>query len=171
MSIARITMGAGLSGGQALAINAGVASVTAAGTTQAGAFALSVGNNVITSASINAGVVLPFGAANDEVVVYNSTANSIKVYPPLGATLNNLAVNIAQALLPNEMILAKCISYTAWDFLKTSGSGSAFQPFMGEDGEDGEDGATMVMNALAYNDAANYNAASRLYLFYNAGGF
>ena len=53
----------------------------------------------------------------------------------------------------------------------TGATGPQGYAIRGEDGEDGETGLTMVLNALSYQDATTYNAASRLYLFYNAGGF
>ena len=53
----------------------------------------------------------------------------------------------------------------------TGATGRTGLTIRGEDGEDGGEGMTMVLNALSYADATTYNAASRLYLFYNQGGF
>lgn len=89
----------GVSPVAALAIVGDVATgIVAAGATQAAATQLPGVNNFITTVAVGAGVILPAGNIGDEIAVYNGGANAVLVYPPVGATLNNLAVNVAVSL-------------------------------------------------------------------------
>lgn len=76
-------------------------SISAAGTTQATATLLFNGINWITTASANSGVVLFPGNQGTSQTVYNGGANPVKVYPPLGAQINGLAVNAGHLLATN----------------------------------------------------------------------
>lgn len=86
----------GLSAVASTAINGDAATgLTAAGTTQATALLLPAANNFVATAAASSGVILPPGSPGDEVFIYNGGANALAVYPPVGATLNNLAANTA----------------------------------------------------------------------------
>lgn len=56
--------------------------ISTAGTDLAGATALSEGTSIVTTSSSNQGVRLPEAEIGQLVGVINSTANTIKVYPP-----------------------------------------------------------------------------------------
>ena len=76
-------------------------SITAAGTAQGDATALTNTLNGITTAASGSGVVLYSGSAGDCQIVYNGGANAVKVYPPSGAKINGLATNGAMTLATN----------------------------------------------------------------------
>ncbi len=69
-------------------VTLGVATVTAAGSTQGDAQAITKTYNIITSASANQGVKLPDAAAGLVINVYNTSGATIKVYPASGDTIN-----------------------------------------------------------------------------------
>ncbi len=72
--------------------------ISAAGTTQATATALTNALNGVTTVGAGAGVVLYAGSAGDCQIVYNGGANPLKIYPPSGATINQLAANAPMTL-------------------------------------------------------------------------
>ncbi len=75
--------------------------ISAAGTTQATATAITAAFNNITTAAASSGVQLPQVAPGIGVMVFNSGANAVKVYPPTGHQLNNLGANTGVLLAQN----------------------------------------------------------------------
>ena len=75
--------------------------LSAAGTTQGTATALTNALNGITTAAAGSGVVLYAGSAGDCQIVYNGGANAVRVYPPSGARINGLATDAAHLLATN----------------------------------------------------------------------
>lgn len=75
-----------------------VSAVTAAGSAQGDAAALSVGFNVVTGADGTKGVVLPTAKAGMIVYLKGVTAAVLKVYPASGGTINALSANAAISL-------------------------------------------------------------------------
>tara|TARA_R110002074_G_scaffold123683_1_gene259439 strand:- start:50890 stop:51726 length:837 start_codon:yes stop_codon:yes gene_type:complete len=69
-------------------VTLGIATVTAAGSTQSAAQALSKTYNIISTASANQGVKLPDAVAGLVINVYNTSGATIKVYPFSGDTIN-----------------------------------------------------------------------------------
>lgn len=67
--------------------------LTAAGTTQATALALTADLNKIGTAAASSGVKLR--KTGGVQVVYNGGANAVAVYPPVGGTINSGAANAA----------------------------------------------------------------------------
>lgn len=65
-------------------------SITASGTTNADAVALSTVINRVTTAAASTGAVLMAPEAGSAVVVINSGANALLVYPSTGASINAL---------------------------------------------------------------------------------
>ena len=96
MPIAREIASSGLSGLACQAITGSLSlTVTAAGATQATATALSSATNVITTCTEAAsGVILPVNQAGDTIVVCNATSANLRVYPPVGGTMNGGTVNV-----------------------------------------------------------------------------
>jgi hypothetical protein len=87
-------------------------SLTAAGTTQATALALTNLNDVhvITTAASSTGAVLPSSLSiGDQMVVVNGGANSITLYPPSGGKLNNGTANAGLAVAANKAAHVFCI--------------------------------------------------------------
>ena len=97
------------------AICDGVTGLTATGTNQSTALALTNGVNGITTVSAGTGVILDGQArSGDSQVVYNGGANSLKVYPPSGAAINGLAVNTGVSLATGTACEYHCLSTTQW---------------------------------------------------------
>lgn len=72
--------------------------VTAAGSTQTDATALTTAFTEVGTAAASTGVILPANASF--YVVYNGGANAVKVYPPVGSFMNgtvNAAFSVTNA--------------------------------------------------------------------------
>jgi hypothetical protein len=90
------------------------ASVTAAGTTQGNATALSKTYNIVNTASANQGVKLPDASSGTRVTVFNSTTATIKIYPYTNESINDLNANAALALGPEKGRDFVAVSATQW---------------------------------------------------------
>ena len=87
MTLAKELMGAGFAAGQAVAIGGGYASVAATGSTQTDAALVAVGNAIVTAADGTKGVILYAGQPGDEVVIFNNSGSTLKVYPPTSSAI------------------------------------------------------------------------------------
>jgi hypothetical protein len=103
----------GLSGGSARAIVGGAvnSSVSAAGTTQGTATAISADVVVVTTVGSGAGVVLPL-VGHGSMTVFNAGANVLKVYPGSGASITPLSANTAMTLPINTAVTFTWVSVT-----------------------------------------------------------
>lgn len=88
--------------------------ITATGTTQGNGTPLTKSINVITSAATGTGVVLPTATAGMSLYITNSSANTIKVYPAVGASINNGASNASVNLSSNVTTQFIAPSATQW---------------------------------------------------------
>jgi hypothetical protein len=70
-----------------------VESVSGAGTTQGTATLVSSSLILVTTAAANSGVRLPTDVTGRRVIIRNSGANSLRVYPSTGAQINELGTN------------------------------------------------------------------------------
>ena len=115
MALAWKLLGSGLNSLQVAAIGNDVASgLTAAGTTQATAYAMTASDNEFTTVADGAGAVLYAGTAGDSQTVYNGGVNPLTVYPPVGSQINGLGTN-AGALVPTATsCIFKCMTATRW---------------------------------------------------------
>lgn len=87
--------------------------ISAAGTTQATATTLRAQDSEVTTVASGAGVVLnPLFAPSEEMTVFSTGANALKIYPPSGMQINNLPANTAMSLSPNTGVLFHCVSTT-----------------------------------------------------------
>jgi hypothetical protein len=86
-------------------------SVSAAGTVQGDATALSSTWNVVTTVASGAGVILP---SSGQVWVRNSGANALKVYPPSGGAINALSTNAAATVAVGAAVLFDTSNGTQW---------------------------------------------------------
>jgi len=75
--------------------------ISAAGTTQGTATALTNTLNGLGTVAAGTGVVLYAGSAGDCQIVYNGGANPVNVYPPSGAKINQIAANLPHVLAVN----------------------------------------------------------------------
>jgi hypothetical protein len=71
--------------------------ITAAGTTQGTATALTATINIVTTVSSGTGVILPSGI---RTVIMHRGANPLLIYPPSGGQLEALGTNVAFLLQP-----------------------------------------------------------------------
>lgn len=68
--------------------------MAAAGTTQATATAMNgAGFAVVTTVAANSGVRLDTASGSPDQTIFNAGANTLTVYPAVGNTINNNAVN------------------------------------------------------------------------------
>jgi len=88
--------------------------VSAAGTTQGTATALTVDYNVITTAAASSGVVLPTATAGRRIVIVNKGANTLSIYPATGGTIDALSANAAIQIAANGSIEIMASSTTQW---------------------------------------------------------
>lgn len=92
-----------------------VSAVTAAGSSQSDAAALSEGLNVVTGADGTKGVKLPTAVAGMVVYIKGVTAGVLKVYPATGGAINavsaNGAMSFASGAIPAMLIAS---SETQW---------------------------------------------------------
>jgi hypothetical protein len=87
--------------------------ISAAGTTQGTATALTNDYNVVTGGT--GGVALQTPAQDKWVIVVNKNTVSIFVYPPSGTAIDALANNIPILLAPDQSIIFIGRSATVWD--------------------------------------------------------
>jgi hypothetical protein len=116
-ALAAQVMGGGFSAGQVSALNGSVNNaVTAAGTTRATATALTNALvNVSTGTSLQ-GVALPvLSVPGDEIVIFNSTGNTIVIYPQSAtAKFNKLSVGAGFNLADGSGVQCNMITNTQW---------------------------------------------------------
>ncbi len=115
MATADDIMGGGFSAGQAKSIGGQTnLTVTAAGTTQGTATTLTASNNYISTVAAGTGVILNSDEIASEVDIFNGGANALKIYPPTGANINQLAANAGITLAQYTSIKIKRYGGTQW---------------------------------------------------------
>jgi len=92
-------------------------SVTAAGTTQGTATALTKTYNIVQTATSNQGVVLPDASTGIKITVYNSTAVNIKVYPASSESIDGGSLDAPVVVRPDNVIDLIATSATSWQSL------------------------------------------------------
>lgn len=85
-----------------------LASVSAGGTTQGGATAITSRLSYITSASANNGVILPADKVGASYKLFIPT-NGVKLYPPVDGSINFFTIDTPKALAANSIV--ECTSY------------------------------------------------------------
>jgi hypothetical protein len=90
--------------------------ITAQGTNQAGALALTTHITVVTTVTTNSGVALPAAVAGMIITVYNAGANALNVYTVSGgsARINSLGTTAAYSLSIGTGIRFLAASTTQW---------------------------------------------------------
>jgi hypothetical protein len=91
-----------------------VTAVAATGSTQANAAALAEGLNVVSAADGTKGVKLPTAVAGATVIVKNTAAGALLIYPATGAAINAISANGSYSItnLTSTMLVAS--SATQW---------------------------------------------------------
>lgn len=112
MTTARNLMGSGNPSLTAQAILGFVTpTATAAGTTQANAFALPTDTVVFTTVASGAGAILPATSnPGDTFWVTNNGANALLVYPPVGGSIDNASVNTGFSVAANASVMLRAIT-------------------------------------------------------------
>jgi hypothetical protein len=88
--------------------------VTAAGTTQGTATSLTTDINIVTTATVNQGVMVPGATSGKYAVIINKTAVTIIVYPSTGHNFDSLAANVGISLLAGAFLEIYGYSNTQW---------------------------------------------------------
>jgi hypothetical protein len=88
--------------------------ISAAGTVQGNATALTRAINVVSTVSAGQGVVLPTAVAGMRVTVMNTSATAMNTYPASGAAINSLATNAAFSHAAGARLDFVATSATQW---------------------------------------------------------
>jgi|GEM_PF-5396750 len=94
------------------------ASVSAAGTVQGDATALTKTYNIVTTATVDQGVQLPSAATGKSCTVLNATSVNIKIYPATSDQIDSLSVNVAKDLAAGASYNLVCSSSSEWKTLQ-----------------------------------------------------
>jgi hypothetical protein len=98
------------------------ATVSAAGSVQGDATAITKTYNIISSGSANQGIKLPTAAAGLVINVYNVTGNTIKVYPNTSGTIDGGSANASVDLVTANGVEYVGTSSTAWRAVGSAGN-------------------------------------------------
>ena len=101
------------------------ATVSAAGSTQGTATALTKTYNIISTASANQGVVLPSAAAGLVINLYNVSGNTIKVYPASTETIDGGSANAPIEVVTSNGAELVGVSTGGWRQVGSGGSNIA----------------------------------------------
>jgi hypothetical protein len=120
MAIPSRVLGSGINGLSTIAIcGDGNGAVTAAGTSAGDATALTYVYNNVTSAAVGTGVKLPPTEMGETIIVKNTTANPISVYPyNASSSINNAGFGTVN---PDCSALFFAVSNTLWEELQGFG--------------------------------------------------
>jgi hypothetical protein len=88
--------------------------ISAAGTVQGDATALTKDISVVSTVSSGQGVRLPVAIAGMVLIINNTSANTVNVYPAAGAKVNSLATNGAYTHSSNSSLQYYAVSSTQW---------------------------------------------------------
>jgi hypothetical protein len=88
--------------------------ISAAGTVQGDATALAKDINIVSTVSAGQGVRLPTAVAGMVIIVNNTSATSLNVYPSTGSAINSLATNAAYTHVAAASLQYYAISATQW---------------------------------------------------------
>jgi len=102
------------SGGVTGPVRLPVTAVAADGTTQANAAALAEGLNVVSAANGTKGVRLPTAVAGAVVIVKNTAAGALKIYPATGGAINAIAADDPYSITNLTSTLLVASSATQW---------------------------------------------------------
>ena len=113
-TITATTMTGNSAGTSTGAIRLPVAAVAAAGSTQGNAAALAEGINVVSAADGTKGVILPTAVAGMVIIVKNTAAGALNIYPATGGAINAVAANGAYSITNLTSSLLVASSTTQW---------------------------------------------------------
>ena len=88
--------------------------ISAAGSTQGTATALTRPINVVSTVSASQGVILPATVAGMRILVFNTSGTAVNVYPPSGGVINSAATNAAYSLPAGGRLEFVSTTTTQW---------------------------------------------------------
>jgi hypothetical protein len=88
--------------------------ISAAGSSQGTGTTLTKEFNTVSTVSSGEGVVLPTAVAGMAIVITNTSANSVLVYPASGGVINTQATNAAFTQGPGSTLQFVAMSTTQW---------------------------------------------------------
>ena len=88
--------------------------ITASGTVQSTATAITKEINVVSTVASGAGVVLPTAVAGMVITITNTSANSLLVYPAANGIINSLSANAALTQVTNATLQFVAPTTTQW---------------------------------------------------------
>ena len=88
--------------------------LTAAGTTQATAYAISSSSSQFTTVPAGSGAILGQVPVGGSVTIYNDGANALSVYPPSGAAFANQAANSPSSVPAGASAIYRRLSTNVW---------------------------------------------------------
>ena len=83
--------------------------LTATGTTQGTAYAITASTSVFATVPAGTGAILPSAGANDVLTVANHSGTTLMVYPPVGGKINNRTANYGVAMPGNTAVEFRCL--------------------------------------------------------------
>lgn len=109
-------MGSGIPANAANFIVGGTAAgLTATGSSQTDALAITASNNQFSTVAPSTGAILPsFAQPGDVCRVYNNGANTLSVYPPTGGAINGGSTNAAFSVAAGKSAQFTMLTSTAW---------------------------------------------------------
>jgi hypothetical protein len=103
-----------LAGSGRAALKANGAGLSAAGTTQGTATAITKQTNQFTTVGAGQGAILPSPEQGEFIFVANAGANALNVYPATGHSINALANNVAFSLAVGRNALFWAATTSKW---------------------------------------------------------
>ena len=88
--------------------------ISAAGTTQGTATALTKEINVVNAVASGAGVILPVAVAGMVIIINNTSANTLAVYPTSGGIINSGLTNAAYSHVSGASLQYYATSSAQW---------------------------------------------------------
>lgn len=102
-------------------VSATTSGITASGTVQGDATALTTTFNIISTATSGQGVILPTAAAGLQLTISNDSSADIKIYPNTSGTIDGEAANIPIDLRIGASMSLVGINSTGWKSLTPAG--------------------------------------------------
>lgn len=124
-------IGGGFTPNQCQSLADSALNLTATGTIQADAKEFKSALSLFATVPANSGALLSRQAQpGDTMLVYNGGANTLKVYPQLGDSINGAAANAPILITPNTPVILACHDSTKWSalFAPTQDVGVAASP-------------------------------------------
>lgn len=102
-------------------VSATTASITAAGTVQGDATALTTTFNIVSTATTGQGVKLPTAAVGLQITISNDSSADVKIYPNTSGTIDGGSANVPIDLRIGASMSLVGINSTGWKSLTPAG--------------------------------------------------